>query len=168
MNRLSSIMALAPLFLAAACSEPEQKNEVAISNAQAEQSAYPTGAAGTLISPGGNELGSVQASDGSEGMVLVIDARGLQPGTHQFQIHTVGQCQGPNFVSAGPSRGGAAIQNVTIASDGLLKQTITVAGMHLAEVRDADGSALVLHMNADSPPANLSGNAGDRIACAVI
>lgn len=168
MNRISPIMALAPLLLAAACSESEQKNEATVENGQAEQGAYPTGAAGTLISPGGNELGSVQASDGPDGVVLEIDARGLQPGTHQLAIHTAGQCQGPNFVSAGPSRAGGATQNVTIESDGLLKQTIKVAGMRLAEVRDADGSSLVLHMNADNPPADQSGNAGDRIACAVI
>ncbi|MFP5328510.1 MAG: superoxide dismutase family protein [Alphaproteobacteria bacterium] len=168
MNSLSSIMALAPLFLAAACSQSEQKNEVAINNAEAEQSAYPTGAAGTLISPGGNELGSVQASDGPDGVVVVIDARGLQPGTHQLQIHTVGQCQGPNFVSAGPGQAGGVIQNVTIESDGLLKQTVKVPGARLAQVRDADGSSLVLHMNADNPPTDPSGNAGDRIACAII
>lgn len=168
MNNVLPIIALAALFLAAACSKPQETNEVPAENGQTAQSAYPTGAAGVLISPGGNELGSVRASEGPEGMVLVIDARGLQPGTHQLQIHTVGQCQGPNFVSAGPGRAGGTLEKVTIESDGLLNRTVTVPGVRLAEVRDADGSALVLHMNADNPPADQTGNAGDRIACAVI
>jgi len=167
-KHISPIVALAPLFILAACNVAEQKNQATVEDVQAEQSAYPTGATGVLISPGGNELGSVQASESPEGMVLVIDARGLQPGTHQLQIHTVGQCQGPNFVSAGPGRAGGMLEKVTIESNGLLNRTVTVPGARLAEVRDADGSALVLHMNADNPPADQSGNAGDRIACAVI
>ena len=37
-----------------------------------------------------------------------------------------------------------------------------------ADLRDSDGSSLILHMNPDNPPGDQTGNAGDRIACAVI
>lgn len=164
----SRLILLIPALFAAACSESgEQRNTPAAQDQQQGDPAFPVGADGTLISPGGNELGTAKASDGPDGVIVEVDARGLQPGTHGVQLHSSGKCQGPNLVSAGP-RVGPAIPNVTIASDGLLKQTLTIAGTKLSELRDEDGSSLVLHMNPDQAPADQSGNAGDRIACAVI
>ncbi|MGI8704673.1 MAG: superoxide dismutase family protein [Sphingomicrobium sp.] len=167
MNLTSRFAVVALLLAAAACSGQEQsQNAVPTQSDEEAGSAFPSGTAGTLISPAGNELGSVQASEGSGGVELAIDARGIQPGVHRLRIHEVGQCQGPNFESAGPMSDGArSLANVTISSDGLLQQTVTVSGTRLADLRDSDGSALVLHMNPDDPPTE---NSGDRIACAVL
>jgi len=38
----------------------------------------------------------------------------------------------------------------------------------LADLRDADGTALVLHAKPDDNRTDPSGDSGDRIACAVI
>jgi len=43
-----------------------------------------------------------------------------------------------------------------------------LAGVTLAELRDSDGSALVVHAQPDDNKTDPSGNSGDRIACAVI
>jgi Cu-Zn family superoxide dismutase len=40
-------------------------------------------------------------------------------------------------------------------------------GASLAEIRDADGSALVVHASADDQKTDPSGKSGDRIACGV-
>ena len=52
--------------------------------------------------------------------------------------------------------------------DGAVTQTLTVAGTTMAELRDSDGSALVIHAQPDDNKTDPSGNSGDRIACAVI
>lgn len=169
MIQCRSLIPLAAVLLVTACSQSDQQRNAAATQDQQEgDPAFPVGASGKLISPGGNELGSALASDGPGGVVVRIDARGLQPGTHGVQVHSSGKCQGPNFVSAGPRRDGKAIPNVTIQPDGLWNQTLTIEGVKLSDLRDEDGSSLVLHLNPDSPPADQSGNAGDRIACAVI
>lgn len=167
MRRALRIIAFPSVFVAAACGQSEQENQVAADNAELAETAFPTGAAGVLISPGGNELGSVRASDGPEGAVLAIDARGLQPGTHRLRLHASGKCQGPSFDSAGAriDSGSRPLPNVTVDSDGLLRETVIVTGAMLAELRDPDGSALIVHMNPDDPAVESS---ADKIACAAI
>ena len=162
-------LCLAPLILAAACSDSD-KAEKSAPTQDKEQGdpALPAGAAGILISPGGNELGTAQASDTSAGAAIRVTARGLQPGVHGLQLHSAGKCQGPNFVSSGPRLGSRALPNITIGNDGLINQTLTIEGSTVADLRDEDGSSLVIHLNPDNPPADQSGKAGDRIACAVI
>ena len=165
------VTVLAASLLASACgdsAEEQPRNEPA-SQPEATADAYPSGSAGSLVSPGGNDLGTLAVTDSAEGVSIRIDARGLQPGTHGVAIHSAGKCQGPNFTSAGERSAEAGdLPSVTIESDGLLKQTVTVPGSSLAKLRDQDGSALVLHMNPDNPPADQSGAAGDRIACGVL
>lgn len=171
MTKRQFVTVLAASLLASACgdSAEEPRQNEATSQSEATENPYPIGSAGSLVSPGGNDLGTLAATDTGEGVLLRIDARGLQPGTHGVQLHSAGKCQGPNFTSAGDrSAETGQLPNVTIGDDGLLKQTVTVPGATLSKLRDQDGSALVLHMNPDSPPADQSGAAGDRIACAVI
>jgi Cu-Zn family superoxide dismutase len=112
-----------------------------------------------------------------------LDARGVPLGLHGIHVHAVGRCQGPGFESAGPHwnpngrRHGfnnpagphrGDLQNVTVTATGVLTESVTLAGTRLAEMADADGSALVLHAARDDFTTDPSGNSGARIACAVI
>lgn len=183
MRNIGTIALIAHIGLLAACGQKADKQEIAPASNQADSSGLPSGSEGSLISPGGNVLGTVKASDSPAGASLQIDARGLQPGIHGFHVHAVGKCEGPTFASAGPHwnpgnmKHGAQspqgphrgdLKNVTVGDDGLLQTTVALDGATLAELRDSDGAALVLHMNPDDYKTDPSGNSGDRIACGVI
>ncbi len=67
---------------------------------------------------------------------------------------------------AGPHAGD--MPNVTVAANGVLGETVTLAGASFASLMDADGSALVIHADRDDLRTDPSGNSGARIACAVL
>jgi Cu-Zn family superoxide dismutase len=58
--------------------------------------------------------------------------------------------------------------NVTVSSSGVVNETLVLAHASLADLADADGSALVIHATADDYMTDPSGNSGARIACAVL
>jgi Cu-Zn family superoxide dismutase len=63
--------------------------------------------------------------------------------------------------------------NLTVSDDGTAIVTVTTSTVTMApgaanSLADADGSALVIHADADDLTTDPSGNSGDRIGCAVI
>ena len=152
--------------------------------------AYPEPRGGTpmpLVNSAGQSVGTVTAWETEGGVGLRLQAAGLPHGVHGIHVHAVGRCEGPKFESAGPhwnpaSRKhglsnpagphGGDLPNVTVAANGTLSATLTVAAASLSagpgSLLDADGAALVLHAAADDNVTDPSGNSGDRIACAVL
>ncbi|HEU5482870.1 MAG TPA: superoxide dismutase family protein [Sphingomicrobium sp.] len=141
------------------------------------------GTTADLISTSGAVVGTVTPSQTSGGVTLSISGSGLPHGLHGFHVHTIGRCDPPGFESAGAHwnpqdrqhgtqnpRGPHAgdLPNVTVSSSGILSETVVIAGTSLAGLADADGSALVLHAQADDYMTDPSGNSGARIACAVL
>lgn len=159
-------------------------NEALLENAAVVgNDAAPAEAPINFVNGEGAVVGTVTVEDSPAGLSLRLAASGMQPATHGLHLHAVGTCQGPKFESAGPhwnpdnKQHGTEnpqgphkgdLPNVTVAADGTLAQTLTLAGVNMAELRDADGTALVLHAQADDNKTDPSGNSGDRIACAVI
>ena len=136
-----------------------------------------------LVDASGQSVGSVRAWETPGGVTLRIEASGLPHGVHGIHIHAVGRCEAPGFTSAGSHWNPAQRQhglnnpagahagdlpNVTVAANGVLGETVTVANASFATLHDADGSALVLHARGDDYVTDPSGNSGDRIACAVL
>ena len=159
-------------------------NDTALSNTElvGNDAAVPAPAA-NFVGGDGSALGSVTVEDSAGGVVLRLAGSGMPAGTHGLHIHMVGKCEGPKFESAGahwnpdnkkhglenpegPHRGD--LPNATVGADGALTESLTLAGVPLAELRDSDGSALVVHAQPDDNMTDPSGNSGDRIACAVI
>jgi superoxide dismutase, Cu-Zn family len=136
-----------------------------------------------LINSSGQVIGSIAPAQTSGGVSLVISASGVPHGLHGVHVHAVGRCDPASFESAGTHWNPASrkhgfnnpqgphagdLPNVAASSSGVVRETVVVAGTSLAELADADGSALVIHAGADDYVTDPSGNSGARIACAVL
>lgn len=116
---------------------------------------------------------------------LLVSVAGLAPGTHGIHLHAVGKCEGPDFTSAGGHLNPAGKQhglhnpagshlgdlpNLTVGEDGTatLSHGLGMSGQALlADLFDADGTALVIHAGPDDQVTDPSGNSGGRISCGV-
>lgn len=141
-----------------------------------------------LIGLDGKTIGMVMLQETPAGVLVSAEAKGIPAGEHGFHFHQKGVCDtatkfdssGGHFtggdhqhgymVATGPHGGDMPNQNV--GTDGLLKTQVLNSGVTLSpgpkSLLDADGSALVIHAGVDDYTSQPSGNAGGRIACAVI
>ena len=134
----------------------------------------------------GLPAGNVQLLRTSEQLSVSVDVTGMTPGAHGFHLHTTGRCDGPDFTTAGGhlnpgdnshgtmSAGGSHLgdlPNLQVGSRGTASADLVVsrqAGSALSDIFDADGTAVIVHANADDYRTDPSGNAGARIACGVL
>lgn len=149
-------------------------------------------AAAELRTQDGTVLGTVTFQETrSELLWVAAHATGVPAGRHGFHIHETGACDAETgFKSAGghlangmdhgvltatgPHPGD--LPNVTVHDDGRLDVEFFVRRLDVAEATwfgttglfDDDGSAVVLHAEADDYQSQPSGAAGPRIACGVI
>ena len=136
-----------------------------------------------LISSSGAVVGTVRVFSEPTGVMLRITASGLPQGQHGVHVHTTGRCDAPGFTTAGshwnpttrkhghqnpegPHTGD--LGNLGVGADGTLTAGLLIPGATFEALRDADGSAFVIHAKADDEKTDPSGNSGDRIACAVL
>ncbi len=112
----------------------------------------------------------------------------LQPGFHGFHVHAVGSCVGPDFKSAmghlkpadqihGAHAGD--MSSLLVKGNGTATLRLTTDRFTLADLRDADGSAVMVHAGpdnfaniparyaADGPDQETrdTGDSGSRVAC---
>jgi Cu-Zn family superoxide dismutase len=140
----------------------------------------------TLTLANGQPAGVARVFSTGEEVTLAVALTGVAPGVHGIHLHTTGQCNGPDFASAGGhlnplgkhhgslAEGGkheGDLPNVTIQPGGSGALTAELSGTP-EQVRgwlfDADGSAIVVHADPDDYKTDPSGNSGARIACGVI
>jgi Cu-Zn family superoxide dismutase len=143
----------------------------------------------TFIDADGNELGTATLSQTEQGLEIAGVIEGLPEGEHGFHIHETGECDpadgfesaGGHFAPNGNEHGfdnpdgphAGDMRNQTVAADGKLVLDVTNDLVSLTEGEEAyllddDGSALIIHANADDYQTDPGGNSGDRIACAVV
>jgi superoxide dismutase, Cu-Zn family len=135
----------------------------------------------------GKEVGSVNLTQTTQGVLINAALKGLPPGEHAFHVHAVGKCE-PPFTSAGGhfNPGGKKhgmmspegqhagdMPNLHIPQSGdltveILNTAITLEKGKPNSVYDADGSAVVIHAGSDDYKTDPTGEAGGRIACGVI
>ncbi|KPH60404.1 superoxide dismutase family protein [Novosphingobium aerophilum] len=141
-----------------------------------------------VIGLDGKSLGMVMLQDTPAGVLVTTDLKGLPAGDHGFHFHEKGLCDpaqkfttaGGHFTGGEHKHGlmvmggphGGDMPNQHVGTDGLLKAQVLNTGVTLAagakSLADADGSALVIHADPDDYTSQPAGNAGGRIACAVI
>lgn len=147
----------------------------------------PATAIGNFVGADGEANGSAELQDVSSGGVLVrIDVSGLPEDSWvAFHIHETGTCDhttahesaGGHF-NPGSNEHGYSMANGPHAGD-MPNQYVPAGGALRAEVFNSAvtlgdgetgirGRALMIHAGADDYESQPSGNAGDRLACAVI
>jgi Cu-Zn family superoxide dismutase len=135
----------------------------------------------------GKVVGNVDLLQSTDGVLIRLSIKGLPAGDLAFHVHAVGICEAP-FLTAGPHFNPANKKHGLEAVDGphagdmpnlhvppsgnllveVLNTEITLARGKPNSVFDPDGSAIVIHANADDYKTDPAGNAGDRIACGVV
>ena len=144
----------------------------------------------TLVNASGARMGRAVLTQGPTGLMIRIEAEGLTPGWHGVHIHATGQCAAP-FTSAGAhvnhgdpkaphgllNAGGpddGDLPNIFADAAGQVRAELFTTRARIAAdgpgqwLWDADGSALVIHANADDHAGQPIGGAGDRVACGVM
>lgn len=146
--------------------------------------------AATLEGSDGKGAGSVMLTEAPKGVLIKISLKGLKPGWHGLHLHEKGDCGTPDFKSAGGHVHGAGtavhgllnpqaneagdLPNVFVAADGTGEAEVFSPWTSLTgeggrtKLLDDDGSALVVHASPDDHIAQPIGNAGGRVACAVL
>ena len=141
---------------------------------------------GTIYLANGQPAGTVQLLAVGDQVSLAVAATGMSAGTRGFHLHTRGECAAPDFTSAGghlnplnrahgkESAGGAHLgdmPNLVFGANQSATLTTTLSGTR-AEIEpwifDSDGTAVVIHAQADDYRTDPTGNAGARVACAVL
>ena len=140
----------------------------------------------TLRLANGLPGGTAQVFASGSQVNIAIAVVGLSPGVHGVHLHMTGSCDAPEFTTAGGHLNPAGHQhgtanpagphlgdlpNVTVGSAGTGSVSATLPGTRdevLAQLFDADGTAVVVHAGADDYRTDPSGNSGARIACGVL
>ena len=140
----------------------------------------------TLQTAQGLPAGTVQLLRNGNTVSVAIAAVGLAPGEHGFHLHTTGSCTVPDFISAGGhlnpgnnthgslSDGGkhlGDLPNLVVGTNRTASAQVDLEGnatQVLADIFDADGTAVVIHAGPDDYVSNPAGDAGSRVACGVI
>lgn len=140
-------------------------------------------ASATIINAQGLPVGKAAIVESKKkGLVVTVVVKGLPRGEKGLHLHTIGQCEGPKFTSAGPHWNPHGTQhgrdnpmgahsgdlpNISIGKKGSGKLKFEIPDMRLHNLIDDDGAAIVIHAQSDDNRTDPSGNSGDRIACGV-
>lgn len=148
----------------------------------------PQQAEATFRNQQGQEVGRAMLTQTAGGVLIEMELSNIPEGEHGFHIHETGACDAADgFKSAGghfePARHqhgymaadgphAGDMPNQFAGSDGRLAANVLNSNVTLSDgptsVLDADGSAIIVHAKPDDYASQPTGDAGDRIACAVI
>ncbi|PSC03153.1 superoxide dismutase family protein [Alsobacter soli] len=143
----------------------------------------------SVVDNKGASIGTIQLRGSQAGVVIRVSlkAGALQPGWHGAHMHAVGDCSDTDKFMAskahvnhdnrkhgllnaeGPDNGD--LPNLYAAADGSVNAELFTPFVKLSGangLKDADGSAFVIHASEDDHAAQPIGNAGARVACAAI
>jgi N-acetylglucosamine-6-sulfatase len=132
------------------------------------------------------EVGRATVVERPDGAVTVhVDVGALTPGEHGIHVHEAGICdpsEPTKFASAGehdnptgtthggpPASGHAGdLGNIVADQVGFAELELITDRFGMAELHDADGSALVIHAARDDLTTDPEGSSGSRLVCGVL
>lgn len=142
-----------------------------------------------LYDTNGNQVGKARLTQEEDKVAVHVRVHDLPPGFHGFHVHAVGECN-PPFTSAGGHFDLNArthrdhsgdLPVLLVNSDGTANAKVNTDRFVVADLFDADGSAMIIHASPDNyanipnryvaePDATTlaTGDAGGRIACGVV
>lgn len=145
----------------------------------------------SAVLTGANRGGAARLWQTPTGVLMRVQLTGFSPGWHAIHFHAKGDCSDAKFEqagghinhaeskkphgllhSAGPDFGD--LPNVHVGADGAGHAEVHAGQVSLRDeggrpaLLDADGSALVVHADADDHITQPIGGAGERQACGVI
>lgn len=143
-----------------------------------------------LVNAAGTRIGRAVLTQGPTGLLIRIEATGMTPGWHGVHIHATGECTAPfNSAGAHVNHGDPAaphgllnadgpddgdLPNIHAGADGAINAEVFTTQARIARsgpgqwLWDTDGSAIVIHANADDHVSQPIGGAGARVACGVM
>jgi Cu-Zn family superoxide dismutase len=139
-----------------------------------------------IESKSGSKLtGDVKFSEKGKEVTVVVTVENAPPGDHAVHIHEKGDCSAPDAKSAGGHWNPGADQhgqwghehfhlgdigNLKVGADGKGSITLTTDKWTLGgdEKTNVEGRAIIVHEKIDDFTTQPTGNAGNRLGCAVI
>ena len=140
----------------------------------------------SMINAEKDKIGQIKILEVTDGVELQIELEGLTPGVHGIHFHEKGICEAPDFVTAGAHLNPEGIEqglmnpegahlgdlpNIEVDEHGKvstrLKSSATLKN-HEDTLLTVDGTAIVIHANADDGISQPAGDAGERIACGIV
>lgn len=176
--RFGALLTLTAVGLMASCNNNDNDTSSPTTTAKAD-----------IVNTAGQPIGTATFSENTPGQVsMVVSVTGIPAGEHGIHFHMVGKAEpGTAFMSAGEhynpdnkqhglsNPNGAHngdLPNLVVNAQGVGRLEHTTDRVTLATgsktVFDADGTALVIHTNADDQRTDPSGNSGGRIAAGVV
>jgi superoxide dismutase, Cu-Zn family len=140
-----------------------------------------------IVNAQGQKIGTAAIRGADDGIRIDVRVSQLPLGTHGIHIHTVGKCEGPDFMSAGghlnptskkhgkdnpegPHAGD--LLNIQVDARGHAATSLSDANVTLGDGANSlfheGGTTIVIHANADDYKTDPAGNSGPRIACGVV
>lgn len=146
------------ILLAAVCAVAAL---AAMSTIVLAQKGEPQKISATLKNVNGAAVGRVTftAASAKAPVEVRVSVRRQQRGFHGFHVHAVGKCEGPSFMSAtghlketGQNHGDhiGDLPSLLAKRNGTASLRLTTDRFTLADLRDSDGSAVMVHANADN------------------
>ena len=155
-----------------------------LASAAQAQGQAPAAVTAELKNSSGQTVGAVTLTEAPKGVVMKVEAKGLSAGWHGLHFHEKGDCSKSDFTSAGGHVHGPAapvhgllnpkandlgdLPNLHAGQDGTASAEVFSSVVTLKALRDADGSAVVIHANPDDHMTQPIGGAGARVACGEI
>ena len=153
-------------------------------NAPVRTAALPQASALLAPTQGNVVQGNVIFKQESDGRIRVIaEVSGLTPGEHGFHVHEIGDCSAPDASSAGghfnphgtphgkPGEGhhhAGDLPSLNADAAGNAKLNVVMDSFVLTGDHGIIGRSLIVHADPDDYVSQPTGNAGARVACAVI
>ncbi len=176
-----------------AATQPSQTNAAqGAPSGQSVTQGEPTSVHSVVIGTDGKEKGTVAIEPIEHGVRISLHVEDLQPGSHAVHFHEHGKCEPPDFQSAGGHYNPAGAKHGMTDMDEnfsdqdhhagdmlnqkaddkgvmdalIVNDSVTLNGTNA--LLDQDGSALIIHAGPDDYQSQPAGDAGPRVACAVI